>query len=248
MLFPMRDENPLVRTPVATIVLISLNVACWALLQGFGSASALGASVCNFGLIPGDILGNVPVGTGFPEAAAGYCRVDGNGSYLTVFTSMFMHGGWMHLIGNMWFLWIFGDNVEDAMGPVRFAIFYLLCGLGAAAAQTATDPNSVIPMVGASGAIGGVMGAYALLFPRARILCIFIFTTLSVPAFLMLGYWVLIQFLGSMQKSEGGGVAFWAHIGGFAAGAALVWLFRNKDYVNEHLRQPRRQTARHRLL
>ena len=248
MLFPLRDENPLVRPPVATFILIGINVLSWVFLQGLGSAEALGSSVCNFGLIPGDILGNIPVGTGFPENNAGYCQVDGNGSYLTVLSSMFMHGGWMHLIGNMWFLWIFGDNVEDAMGPVRFVIFYLLCGLGAAAAQTATDPASVIPMVGASGAIGGVMGAYALLFPRARILCIFIFTTVSVPAFLMLGYWVLIQFLGSMQDTGGGGVAFWAHIGGFAAGAALVWVFRRGDYVQEHLSQPRRKTARHNVL
>ena len=248
MLFPLRDENPLVRPPVATFILIGINILCWALLQGFGTAAALGSSVCNFGLIPGDLLGNIPVGTGFPQETAGFCPVDGNGSYLTVLSSMFMHGGWMHLIGNMWFLWIFGDNVEDAMGPIRFVIFYLLCGLGAAAAQAATDPTSVIPMVGASGAIGGVMGAYALLFPRARILCFFIFTTLSVPAMLMLGYWVLIQFLGSMQDTGGGGVAFWAHIGGFAAGAVLVWVFRRSDYVHEHLSQPRRQTARHNIL
>ena len=244
MLFPIRDENPLVRPPVATIVLIGINIACWGFLQGFGTDSALSASVCNFGLIPGDLLGNVPVGRG-----GSFCPIDGNGSYLTVVSSMFMHGGWMHLIGNMWFLWIFGDNVEDAMGPIRFSLFYLLCGLGAAGAQTATDPSSLIPMVGASGAIGGVMGAYALLFPRARILCLFIITTLSVPAILMLGYWVLIQFLGSMQSSDGGGgVAFWAHIGGFAAGALLVWPFRNQSYVNEHLSQPRRETARHRFL
>ena len=151
----------------------------------------------------------------------------------------------MHLIGNMWFLWIFGDNVEDAMGPIRFTLFYLLCGLGAAAAQAATDPASTIPMVGASGAIGGVMGGYALLFPRARILSLFIITTVSVPAFLMLGYWVLIQFLGSMQESTGGGVAFWAHIGGFVSGAVLVWIFRRSDYVQAHLNQPRRETAKH---
>ncbi len=248
MLFPLRDENPLVRPPMATFVLIGINVLSWVFLQGLGSAEALGSSVCNFGLIPGDILGNIPVGTGFPENNAGFCQVDGNGSYLTVLSSMFMHGGWMHLIGNMWFLWIFGDNVEDAMGPVRFVIFYLLCGLGAAAAQAATDPTSIIPMVGASGAIGGVMGAYALLFPRARILCIFIFTTVSVPAFLMLGYWVLIQFLGSMQDTGGGGVAFWAHIGGFVAGAVLVWVFKRGDFVQEHLSQPRRKTARHNIL
>lgn len=246
MLLPLRDENPLVHTPVATIVLIVVNVLAWFGLQGFGSPEGLYTSVCNFGLIPGDLLGNAPVGTGFPVDTAGSCPVDGDGSYLTVFSSMFMHGSWMHLIGNMWFLWIFGDNVEDAMGPVRFVIFYLLSGVAAAAAQTATDPASTIPMVGASGAIGGVMGAYALLYPRARILNWFVITSVSVPAFIMLGYWVLIQFLGSFTQEGGGGVAFWAHIGGFIAGAALVWIFRREDYVREHLSQPRRATAQHR--
>ena len=248
MLFPLRDENPLVRVPVATIGLIAANVLSWALLQGFGSPAALSASVCNFGLIPGDLLGNLPVGAGYPENSGGFCRIDGNGNYLTIVTSMFMHGGWMHLIGNMWFLWVFGDNVEDAMGPARFIVFYLLCGLAAAAAQTATAPASNIPMVGASGAIGGVMGAYALLFPRARILCLFFITTVSVPAMLMLGYWVVLQFIGSLLDDSEGGVAFWAHIGGFAAGGILIWVFRRNDYVHEHLNQPRRQTAKHRLL
>ena len=246
MLFPLRDENDLVHTPVATISLIALNLVGWVALQGLGSPAALNGSICSFGLIPADLLGNFPVGTGLPDAADGYCPVDGNGSYLNVFTSMFMHAGWAHLLGNMWFLWIFGDNVEDAMGPVRFTLFYLLCGVGAAAAQTATDPSSMIPMVGASGAIGGVMGAYALLYPRARILSFFVITTVSVPAFLMLGYWVLIQFLGSLQSGGGGGVAFWAHIGGFAAGAVLVWVFRREDYVREHLQAPRRDTATYR--
>lgn len=246
MLLPLRDENPLVHTPVGTIILIAANVLAWFVLQGFGTPETLYSSVCTFGHIPGDLLSNVPVGTGFPANAAGNCPVDGERSYLTVFSSMFMHASWMHLIGNMWFLWIFGDNVEDAMGPLRFIIFYLLCGVAAAAAQTATDPASTIPMVGASGAIGGVMGAYALLFPRARILNWFFITTVSVPAFIMLGYWVLIQFMGSFAQDGGGGVAFWAHIGGFIAGAILVWLFRREDYVREHLSQPRRATADHR--
>ena len=246
MLLPLRDENPLVHTPVATIILIIANVLAWVGLQGLGSPEALGNSVCNFGLIPGDLLGTAAVGPGLPADTGSYCAVDGNGSYLTLVSSMFMHGGWMHLIGNMWFLWIFGDNVEDAMGPARFVLFYLLCGVAAAATQILTAPASPIPMVGASGAIGGVMGAYALLFPRARILNWFFLTTVSVPAYLMLGYWVLIQFLGSLQQNGTGGVAFWAHIGGFAAGAVLVWLFRREDYVREHLNQPRRATAAHR--
>ncbi len=246
MLFPLRDENPYVRTPVATITLIAMNLIAWLLLQGLGNPASLGASICNYGLIPADLLGAAVDGTGFPIDAQGVCLVDGQGSYFTVISSMFMHGGWFHLLGNMWFMWIFGDNVEDAMGPVRFVIFYLLCGVAAAAAQTLADPASTVPMVGASGAIGGVMGAYALLYPRARILSFFVITTVSVPAFLMLGYWVLVQFLGSFQQSGGGGgVAFWAHIGGFIAGLALVLVFRNPAYLREHLEQPRRATARH---
>jgi membrane associated rhomboid family serine protease len=150
---------------------------------------------------------------------------------------MFMHGGWFHIIGNMWFLWVFGDNVEDVMGPVRFVVFYLLCGLGAAAAQVFTDLSSTLPMVGASGAIGGVMGAYALLFPRARVKTLiflgFFITTISVPAVFMLGYWFLLQVLGGLPAlgSAKGGVAFWAHIGGFVAGVVLIGLFARADYL-----------------
>jgi membrane associated rhomboid family serine protease len=149
---------------------------------------------------------------------------------------MFMHGGWFHIIGNMWFLWVFGDNVEDEMGPVRFLVFYVLCGLAAAFAQIVTAPASLVPMVGASGAIGGVMGAYALLFPRVRvrllIILVFYVTTITVPAIFMLGYWFLLQLLQGIPAlgSEEGGVAFWAHVGGFLAGVALVWLFRRPGH------------------
>ena len=148
---------------------------------------------------------------------------------------MFMHGGWLHLIGNMWFLWVFGDNVEDAMGPSRFILFYLLSGLVASAAQIATDTNSIIPMVGASGAIGGVMGAYALLYPRARVRTLvflgFFITTLSVPALFILAWWFVVQLVSGLPAlgRQGGGVAFWAHIGGFLAGILLVTLFRQRS-------------------
>jgi membrane associated rhomboid family serine protease len=153
---------------------------------------------------------------------------------------MFLHGGWLHLIGNMWFLWVFGNNVEDSMGHLRYVAFYLLCGLGAAAVQSFLDPASPIPMVGASGAISGVMGAYVLLYPRVQVhmlvvLVVFI-TRIRVPAFLMLGYWFLLQLLGGAAPagSEGGGVAFWAHVGGFLAGAALIPLFRDRELVARH--------------
>jgi membrane associated rhomboid family serine protease len=154
-------------------------------------------------------------------------------------TSMFLHGGWFHLIGNMWFLWVFGNNVEDSMGHVRFLAFYLLCGVAAAATQTFMNPSSPIPMVGASGAISGVMGAYIVLYPRVRVhmlvfLGIFI-TRIVVPAYLMLGYWFVLQLLGGgLASEEGGGVAFWAHAGGFLAGAILIHVFRDPELVEKH--------------
>ena len=158
----------------------------------------------------------------------------------TVLTSMFLHGGWLHLLGNMWFMWIFGNNVEDSMGHLRFVVFYLLCGLVAAALQIVSNPQSGVPMVGASGAIGGVMGAYILLYPRVhvhmfRVSGLFV-TTFAVPAVFMLGYWFLIQLLGGIGSigARGGGVAFWAHVGGFAAGALLVLAFRKPEFVKRH--------------
>jgi membrane associated rhomboid family serine protease len=153
---------------------------------------------------------------------------------------MFLHGSWMHLLGNMWFLWIFGNNIEDSMGRPRFIVFYLLCGLAAAFGQIVTNPNSTIPMVGASGAISGVMGAYLVLFPNVRVfalvpIVIFI-TSVALPAWVMLGYWFLIQFVSGLLTAadEMGGVAFWAHVGGFVAGVVLIKLFVRDDYLQAH--------------
>src|ERR671920_216562 len=149
-----------------------------------------------------------------------------------------LHGGWFPLIGNMWFLWGFGNNCEDSMGHARYPAFYLLCGLAAAAAQTFVNPSSPIPMVGASGAISGVMGAYVVLYPRVRVHVLvflgFFITRIVVPAYLMLGYWFLLQLVGGLPglgAEEGGGVAFWAHAGGFIAGAALIQVFRDRRLV-----------------
>jgi membrane associated rhomboid family serine protease len=160
---------------------------------------------------------------------------------LTVLSSMFMHGSWFHILGNMWFLWVFGNNVEDIMGRVRYVLFYLLCGLAAAVAQILTSPHSLVPMVGASGAIGGVMGAYAATYPRARVETLvflgFFVRTISVPALGMLGYWFVLQLLGglpSLAQDSAGGVAFWAHVGGFLAGVILVYVFRDPDLVAAH--------------
>jgi membrane associated rhomboid family serine protease len=156
---------------------------------------------------------------------------------------MFAHGGWFHLIGNMWFLWLFGDNVEDVMGHSRYVVFYLLSGLAAAAAQVVAEPGSSLPMVGASGAISGIMGAYVMLFPTVRVhmwvFLGFFMTRAAVPAYVMLGYWFLLQVMGgslSALQAEGGGVAFMAHVGGFLAGAILVHLFKSRALLAERER------------
>jgi membrane associated rhomboid family serine protease len=238
-MFPIRDDNPHFLTPVVTYVLIAANVLAWALLQGFGTEPGLSASVCRLGLIPGELLQTAPPGARVPVGPNMVCVLS-EPAWYTPFTSMFMHGSWFHLLGNMWFLWIFGNNVEDSMGHVRFVVFYVLCGLAAAAAQTLADPESIIPMVGASGAIGGVMGAYVLLYPRVHVHMLvvlgFYVTTIAVPAMFMLGYWFLVQLLSGWTSigAEGGGVAFWAHVGGFVAGAALVLVFRDRRLLERH--------------
>jgi membrane associated rhomboid family serine protease len=245
---PYRDENPTLRTPVVTLVLIGVTSAVWLFVQGAGSQPALARSICELGLIPGELLGRVAHGTLVPVGEGIACRLGVGQTWFTPLTSMFMHGGWFHLIGNMWFFWVFGNNVEDAMGRGRFLGFYLLCGLIAAAAQVAMQPGSPVPMVGASGAISGVMGAYLVLYPRVRVhLLIFLgffITTIAVPAYFMLLYWVVLQFLGSVPMlgggGAGGGVAFFAHLGGFAAGAALIKPFARPELIAAHRTLARR--------
>jgi membrane associated rhomboid family serine protease len=237
-MFPYRDDNPTLATPVATLLLIAANVVFWVVVQGMGAEPALSRSVCELGLIPGEFLGRLPEGYTIPMGRATVCVISGDQSWLTPLTSMFMHGGWFHLIGNMWFLWVFGNNVEDSMGHFRYLAFYIFCGLGAAATQTMVNPASPIPMVGASGAISGVMGAYIVLYPKVRVhmlvfLGIFI-TRIVVPAYLMLGYWFLLQIIGGGLATGEGGVAFWAHAGGFVAGALLIHIFRDPDLVAKH--------------
>ncbi|MEJ2604472.1 MAG: rhomboid family intramembrane serine protease [Gammaproteobacteria bacterium] len=239
-MFPIKDENPHFLTPYATYALIALNVLAWVFLQGLGSDPALARSLCNLALIPGELLQNVAPGTRIDLGPGITCQLGSDPAWYTPVTSMFLHGGWFHLIGNMWFLWIFGNNVEDSMGHVRFAVFYLLCGLAAAGLQVAIDPDSAIPMVGASGAIGGVMGAYVMLYPKVRVTMLvflgFFITTFTVPAMFMLGYWFLIQLVSGFTSlgNQGGGVAFWAHIGGFVAGGLLILLFRDVELVRRH--------------
>jgi membrane associated rhomboid family serine protease len=230
-MFPLHDDNPTHGVAVVTMLIIALNAAAWLLLQGLGGEPALSQSVCAFGLIPGELFGRLQPGMTIAVGGDVACRVGGP-NWITPLTSMFMHGSWFHIIGNMWFLWVFGNNVEDSLGRFRYAIFYVLCGLAAAATQALTNPASAIPMVGASGAIGGVMGAYAVRYPHARVLTLIllgiIMRTVWVPAWLMLGYWFLLQFLGGLPAlaSEEGGVAFWAHVGGFVAGVVLLYVMR----------------------
>jgi membrane associated rhomboid family serine protease len=236
-MFPYKDDNPTELTPYVTVGLIALNVLVWVVVQGMGAPQPLAHSVCTLGLIPGELLRTVPPHTVVRLGEGLACATTSHPAYATVLTSMFLHGGWFHLIGNMWFLWIFGNNIEDAMGHGRFVVFYLLCGLAAAATQVAASAHSAIPMIGASGAISGVLGAYLVLFPRVRVhtlifLGIFV-TTIALPAYLMLLYWFLLQLLGglpSLAGVQGGGVAFFAHIGGFVTGALLIRLFLREDF------------------
>lgn len=232
-MFPLRDDNPTEITPILTMGLILGCVATWVLVQGAGfDQGTLQGSVCRWGFIPGALTGASPSVSLPPGTACG----EGGGA-VTVLTSMFLHGSWPHLIGNLWFLWIFGNNVEDSMGHLRYLLFYLLTGAAAVGAQAWADPGSPLPMVGASGAISGIMGAYLVLYPRARISTLFIILILVqvvwVPAWVMLGYWFLIQFMaGASQPAGQGGVAFWAHIGGFVAGVLLVKPFENRTLSN----------------
>ncbi|MGR3714810.1 MAG: rhomboid family intramembrane serine protease [Shimia sp.] len=214
-MFPIRDHNPSGRTPYVVYALLALNIGIFLSYQSImDDARLLNAFFNDWALIPDEVIKGQDVHS--------------------VVTSMFLHGGWLHLAGNMLFLWIFGDNLEDEMGHGGFLVFYLLSGVGAAAAQIAADPASPIPMVGASGAIAGVMGGYLLLFPKARIdillILIIIFRIFTVPAWLLLGLWFGLQLVnGLTADASDGGVAHWAHAGGFIVGAVLaipLWLRR----------------------
>lgn len=238
-MFPLRDDNPQFLTPYVTYGLIAVNVCVWLVIQGLGFDPALSRSVCTLGLIPAELSGAVPAGTALPLSDTTVCMLTPDWAWLSLASYMFLHGSWLHIIFNMWFLWIFGNNVEDSMGHLRFFFFYLLCGLIAAGLQVVSDAQTTAPIVGASGAVGGVMGAYILLYPRVNVHFLiflgFFVTTIAVPAFWMLAYWFILQVLGAVTSTSGeSGVAFWAHVGGFVAGAALVTLFRKPELVARH--------------
>lgn len=213
-MIPLSDENRTSRTPVVSYALLGTIVLAflWQLQAG-------NAAVYAFGLIPARLVH----GALLPP------QLDWAPAWATVFTSMFLHGGWMHLGGNLLYLWIFGDNVEDALGRGRFVAFYLLCGVAAALVQTVSETTSIVPMIGASGAISGVLGAYLRLFPHARVRVLvplfIVFYTIRVPAWVVLGLWFLFQLASSAMIQPGqGGIAFFAHIGGFLSGLILVGL------------------------
>jgi membrane associated rhomboid family serine protease len=248
---PIKDDIPTRRFPVVTVALIAINVIVYfAFEQGLWGLGDVGNErVIEYGAIPIEIT---EPGTECVSAAGGTeirCRPDGFASgqapfWLTIITSMFLHGSLLHLGGNMLFLWIFGNNIEDSMNRVVFVVFYLLGGAAALGVQVLTDPNSVIPTVGASGAIAAVLGAYARLYPRARVVTvvfiIIIFTIVELPALLVLGLWFLLQLLPAFSEpvsSAGGGVAYFAHIGGFLFGLAAIKLFASnvhEDYDRPH--------------
>ena len=242
-MFPISDDNPTLHTPWMTYVILALILAAWVVLQGAGLSEAqLAASVCNLGLVPAELMHTRPIGFAVPITNELACVVDDEAiNWLTPVTSMFLHGGWGHILGNALFFWVFGNNIEDSMGPFRFVLFYLLCGVIAAGTHVALDPASPVPTVGASGAISGIMGAYLVLYPKAHVrllIWILLFVRIvPVPAWFALLWWFGWQViaglpqLNPMRPDVSGGVAVWAHIGGFVAGAVLVKLFENEVLV-----------------
>ena len=222
MLLPLHDDNPLknIRFQYVTVAFIAACVAVF-LFQFTLDPREEQVFIYGFGAIPAVLFGQTELPVALPQAPA----------VLTLVTSMFLHGGFMHLAGNMLFLWVLGDNVEDAMGHKRFVTFYLVCGIAAAFAHATVDPESRIPMIGASGAISGVIGAYLMLHPKARIKVLISYFLVWLPAYVVLGFWIGFQFFSAAMAvgGAGGGVAWWAHIGGFIAGVALIGPMKRKN-------------------
>jgi len=256
--FPLKDDIPTRRFPVLTVGLILTNVAMFFLFQGafIGSEAEFDAKVVDYGAIPYELSHpgqQCEVGSGGAQLLCeGQEGVRGEAgdqpsTWITILTSMFMHGGLLHIAGNMLFLWIFGNNIEDSMGRARFIGFYLLGGVAALAAQTAVGPDAAVPTIGASGAVAAVLGGYALLYPRARVVTlvfiVIFFTVIELPALIVLGAWFLLQALNGASDlvqpvaGGGGGVAYFAHIGGFLFGLLAIRLFADRvheDYERAH--------------
>lgn len=226
-MIPLRDDQPAFSRPFITYFIIGLNVLVFLFEFWVGAQSrgALNSLLYQFGVVPRYVTGALTGSSDLTLATA----------TIPMLTSMFLHASWLHIIGNMWVLWIFGDNIEDYLGHFRYLLFYLICGFAASVAHIVLNPASRIPSVGASGAIAGVMGAYFLLYPKARVLTlvplIVFFTFWWLPAWIVLGYWFLVQFLSGASTAiaysdqTSGGIAFWAHVGGFVAGLILIKVF-----------------------
>jgi membrane associated rhomboid family serine protease len=237
MLFPIGDDNYSRRaTPFVVYIIIAINVVVFMFQLWLGDEFLAAYAAIPYEITTGeDLVRDVVIpGVGQIPQAPGPTPI-----YLTILTSMFMHGGFLHIIGNMLYLWIFGDNIEDNFGHLRFLIFYLVCGVIASFSQIFLDPTSVIPTVGASGAIAGVLGSYLIMFPRNRVRSIlplgFIWTTVELPALVVLGFWIVLQIISqytaftNTRMAQGGGVAYMAHIGGFVAGVILTFIFRRRQ-------------------
>jgi len=249
-MIPLSDENPTLHTPVMTWALLGAMFVVFIVAQGAGfNEVKLATSICNWGMVPGERTHRAALGTAVPIAPHLACVVDNDPiNKFTPLTSMFLHGGWSHILGNALFFWVFGNNIEDSMGSVRFLAFYLICGLVAAATHVLMQPASPVPTVGASGAISGVLGAYLVLYPRVRVNMLFIFViffrVIPVPAWLVLIWWFAWQLIAALpQLSQvnpdvSSGVAVWAHVGGFIAGVLLIKVFEKPALVME------RETAR----
>jgi membrane associated rhomboid family serine protease len=235
-MIPLHDDTPRFSTPYVTYFLIALNTVIflfewWVGLQNQGDLNAL---IYEFGVVPRHVTALLNGGT----------QVSLVGAFIPILTSMFLHASWLHIIGNMWVLWIFGDNIEDYLGHFRYLVFYLVCGVAASVTHILLNPNSRLPSVGASGAIAGVMGAYFVLYPKARVLTIvpliIFFTFWWLPAWIVLGYWFLVQFLSgaatsiSTTQRGGGGIAFWAHVGGFVAGILLIKIMSERAHRSRY--------------
>ena len=235
-MIPIRDDTPRFSTPYVTYFLIALNavIFLWEWSVGLQSQRELSALIFQLGVVPRHVT----------AALGGSTQVSLAAAFLPILTSMFLHGSWLHIIGNMWVLWIFGDNIEDYLGHFPYLIFYLVCGIVASVAHILLNLNSRVPSVGASGAIAGIMGAYFVLYPKARVLTIvpliIFFTFWWLPAWIVLGYWFLLQLLSGAATSiavtgqSGPGIAFWAHVGGFVAGILLIKLMPQRPHRSRY--------------
>ncbi len=247
-MIPLRDDNPTTTTPVVTLLLIGVCVAVFLQQQQAADGGFLDPVTERFSMVPARVLGDEPAVLKLPVGALRTARVELSPAavpeWLTLLTCTFLHGSWLHLLGNVWILWIFGDNVEERFGRIRYLLFYLVSGVLASATHLLTQPDSAVPTVGASGAIAGVMGAYLLLYPRARVLTLiplgFLLQTAVLPAFVFLGLWFALQVVQgvlSLGMRGAGGVAWWAHIGGFLVGALIALALRAADRLRPQPQQ-----------